>query len=334
MHRLWVGALVLIGTGAMATAETKVELQYSQGVTAEQVARLNQDLLLLDTVSYKDSDGELTRLYKLSELSNESMRQWLAARAHYVVDQAHPLDASSILVMGVNVSYPNASELPGLGGNKISNLDDEKAQQQGGAQVVMSNIGGILYFFGKQNKALMGINLQGIGEVIVKSPRVGMFRIGDGLFAPLSKSLTDINDRIHSFFRLGTLFHESRHSDGHGKTMLFAHAVCPMGHDYAGLPACDTPANGPYRLEALFLKAVKEGCADCSAKESEILSLLQLDSESRVLSATAPGQAPVVDDSNAQLCGFMQKLGLNPDFCQASGQAGTVVEWDDEPESL
>lgn len=316
---------------APAASGPALELRYSSGVRPHQVELLNQDLVRLDTVTYKDVDGELQRIYKLNEVNAKEMKDWLRLRARVIVHNAHPLDASTIRMVQGDVSYPNPDQMPPAFGG--ANKEDES--EDGDPNVVMSNIGGILYLFGKQTRALVGLEVEGVGLVEVKSPRVGIFRIGGALFAPLSSQFTreDLGNRVHSIFRLSTLFHESRHGDGRGKTMLFSHSVCPPGHDLAGAGGCDQAANGPYRIEALFQAAVREGCTDCTPFENEVLSLLQLDSENRILSPLRAG-APDPDHPALGLCAFMERLGLTPQFCQEAAAPQAVVELDDETESL
>jgi hypothetical protein len=93
--------------------------------------------------------------------------------------------------------------------------------------------------------------------------------------------------------RAETLFHEARHSDGHGKTLGFLHAKCPSYHDYAGLPACDLSTNGPYTIGALMFKYIMDSTADKSTeKTKKIQQLIYLDIANRTLSTSSLVQSP------------------------------------------
>lgn len=326
------GLSTFVAAGAWAQTP-KVVLKYASDVLPGQSSRLNEDLIYLDSIKFNDVDGEAKRLFKVPEFNAENLQPWLQERARVVVGENFQLDESSILVMNTGVTYPKPNEFPELG--SIRQSVNQEVEQPSGPMVIMSNMGGVLYLFGKQNQVQMGLKVDGVGDVEIKSPRAGIFKIGEGLFVPIAsvKGFKDPAARLYSFFRLGTLFHESRHSDGSGKTALFAHAVCPSGHDYQGMPACDTPANGPYRIEALMMKSISQGMTDLNPAEKEVLALFQLDAESRVLSPLKAGEAPKTPAPDADLCSFLNNLNLRPDFCRAQSPT-EVVEWDDTPESL
>ncbi|MFN7728526.1 MAG: hypothetical protein ACK5P7_05175 [Bdellovibrio sp.] len=344
-YRLVVTAVTLAAASPIWAAP-KVVLQYASGVPASQSERLNADLVLLDSLKFKDVDGEAARIYKVPAMTPEYLQPWLQERAQVILGEDFTIDEKAIAILDTNVMYPNPDLMPQIGMNRTEpNLVatgpltdaalDQEAPTSSGPMIIMSNVGGILYLLGKQNNVLMGLNVDGIGTVPVKSARAGIFQIGAGLFVPIAEQLGFPNaaERLYSFFRLGTLFHESRHSDGNGKTALFAHAACPVGHNLEGMPACDVAANGPYRMDALFLQSLAAGMDDLTVNEKEVLALLRLDSESRVISPLKLGDQPRVESPDAELCVFLKNMGLIPDFCAAQ-EAGVVVEWDDTPESL
>ena len=342
----WIAGLVVIfNVGAAVAAPTKVTLQYSTKVPRDQSERLNKDLLLLNSLKFKDSDGDVQHFFQVPIANNENMKKWLAERAHVVVDPKHPLNDSTITVIQEDVTFPYPDETPKFAVNEAPLQKDpqepallaKEDDQQGSVQIVMSNIGGLVYMGGKQNHSLIGLNVEGVGLVPARSPHVGIFRIGPGLFQPLSKKYRtkDVQNRLHSIFRLSTLFHESRHGDSHGKTMLFPHALCPEGHDYAGNNACDTPSNGPYRIESVFLRSLRDGCVDCSKTETEVMNILILDAESRVLTPLKAGENSPAQKGTKTLCDDMIKMEIKADFCEAAEKPSKeVVEWDADPEKL
>ena len=338
--------MVVFNVGAASAAPLKLTLQYSTQVPKAQSERLNKDLLLLNSLKFKDSDGDVQRFFQIPLVDNENIKKWLAERAHVIVDPKHPLNDSSIEVIEENVNFPYPGETPRFSSPSpassapslppVAPLAKEDSGE-GVIQIVMSNIGGLVYMGGKSNNSLIGLKVEGVGLVPARSPHVGIFRIGAGLFEPLSKKYKkkEIQNRIHSIYRLSTLFHESRHGDSHGKTMLFPHALCPEGHDFAGANACDTPSNGPYRIEAVFLRSLRDGCVDCSKSEIEVMNTLILDAESRILTPMKSGELSSSQKATMKLCEDMKALEIKADFCEAGANpTKDVVEWDAEPESL
>lgn len=95
----------------------------------------------------------------------------------------------------------------------------------------MTNIGAVLYQTGKDMGDLYSFRMDGIGSVVVKSPRTGILKIGSIYFNELyeddSMSASSLKF-IHSLYRMATLFHEARHSDGHGDSLGFFHVKCPV----------------------------------------------------------------------------------------------------------
>ena len=162
---------------------------------------------------------------------------------------------------------------------------------------VMTNIGTALYFNGKTKHQLLSFNLATgflkSSSILINSPRAGIIQIGAGLFdRRFNINNNNIGSVANSINRLGTLFHEARHSDGHGESLGFAHAVCPKGHDLEGLNACDESLNGSYSVGAKAVNEMIDACQDeCSARELEILKLTVLDSYNRVLPLTYKGEA-------------------------------------------
>jgi hypothetical protein len=151
------------------------------------------------------------------------------------------------------------------------------------AVTVMSNIGGSIYLTGKRIGHLAKIDFDG-KAIAVTSPRTGVLRVGPGLFdRTLTKDLGGPSTATAKLFRLATLVHESRHSDGHGESAVFLHEKCPAGHSYEGLAACDIAANGPYGIQAGFLRIAMSACKDCSLQSKETLHVFAIDNASRII---------------------------------------------------
>lgn len=344
--------LASVGANANVSGEApSVQIRYGSGVPTQQKDRLQKDLVILDSLKLNDSTGEMKRLFQLEEVSNQTMKKWLSDRVSVIVDEKFAIDETTVKMLGVGAAYPGVPATTNSTG-----LNDQTSEEPVGPQVVMSNLGSGLYMFGKSMSVFLGVDVSGVGVLEVKSPRVGLLQVGSALFSTISSRMdkSAVENRLHSLFRLGTLFHEARHSDGSGKSLAFAHVLCPIGHDYVGVPACDAPSNGPYRLEALFLAGAKAACGEeCSVKDKEIMDLLILDSESRVLSSFSrtPAAKPVDPQSQQEqaadpavasaekakegtgVCSFLEKLKIEASFC-GPDLAAQVIEWDSAPESL
>ena len=88
------------------------------------------------------------------------------------------------------------------------------------------------------------------------------------------------------------------------------HSKCPVGHDFAGLAACDAALNGPYTVGATVLKNLMERCLSdntCTERSRVLLQFKFSDQANRVLSTNAATEN-----------------------VSADAKAGT--NWNDEPE--
>lgn len=373
-HLLSLGsALGLILFASSSQASAAVELKYSQSVTEAQRALLNSDIAKIQTVKFSDETGETQRILKIPDLSAGSFEVWLSDRIRYVIDEAHPLNSLTLRALA-RAEYPDVTptvsaspaEVAELGTNAIRFLPNsengvdgvrqvsgDSGTRGGGAPstqsspqaearptIIMGNIGAALYLKGRQNQVLVGLNIRGQGLVPVVSPRVGLLQIGEGLFTPMSSKMTQkvVKDFAHSMFRLTTLFHEARHSDGNSKVdsdqLAFFHETCPDGHDFAGFPACDLASNGPYRVGSLVMKAILDGCDEsCSARDQELIAVMYMDSISRILT---PSAVVKTSGSGGDMCERLSKVRSNLAFCNRplAGAPFQAIEWDDAPEGI
>jgi hypothetical protein len=157
--------------------------------------------------------------------------------------------------------------------------------------VVAVNIGAVIYNAGKMQDTLFEAMLPGLEKAVeVRSPRTGIIQIGAGLFQPLLGRFgwqgEDIDTEVSRLVRLGAIFHEARHSDGHGKSLTFPHAVCPEGHDYAGRVVCDRSLNGAYAVGGLVERDLLQQCRNCTVAEKEAFRLYTMDSFNRIIHVT------------------------------------------------
>lgn len=342
MNKFFVFTFVLFGLSTSQAGKYKSDntlgIRCSKTVPKDQCKLLDKDLAILKTLHIDDSQQEVPRLFKTTA-SATNYEAWLADRVNYIVPEDFDF-AKSITVLQNHYIYPN-SIMPDIEIGKTT----ENAAPTKGPITVMSNIGSALYFAGKQSSSLIGVDLPGIGVVPANSPRIGLIKIGAGHFRPLlhKSGETNFDTQANSLNRLSTFFHEARHSDGNGKSLGFFHAICPEGHHLAGYNGCDRNLNGPYTIEATFLKTVVNNCEACSEPEKEALRNLYMDSYGRVLIATPTKPKDTsFDASIKESCDLLRKAGSTADlsFCDKydnpapSTTITTIpsVEFDDSPE--
>ncbi len=339
---------VAIAAVLSSQAYGAVSLQYGSSMPPEQIDRLNKDLQALSSMSFADASGELQRIMKLPDTKAASLESWLAERARFVVGEKFEIASAIVPVERIQVASIARRRMDPL--SALSNLSAVAGTSAltpepvvpGGttgtapereARVIMSNLGAGLFSMGKQNGFVLGVKLEGESGVVLRSPRVGLFQVGEGLFQTLDPRLpaSALADFVHIAFRMQTLFHESRHDDGNNSSLAFGHVACPSGHNLEGLPACDTPSNGPYRIGAMFLKGLIEGCGtNCPAGIREVLTMLYADNVGRILTPMPQPTLALATD----LCTRMNAVDPHNNICNAPAVAATVVEWDDAPEVI
>ncbi|GAB4408258.1 MAG: hypothetical protein OHK0056_09140 [Bacteriovoracaceae bacterium] len=281
--------IVLTMTSAFAA---NGEIKCSKKVSARHEKLILRDIERLKSLPFaSESDEESLKILGVDDINSHTMHKWLTDRVQYVIDDREPIEKLKLDIAERFYSYENASiipdmETPGLGPVFIDNT-----RQKGQAVTVMSNVGTVLYLAGKSSKQLLQVKIPltlfKSDKIRVTSPRTGVIQIGEGLFLKQFMFDEKNEDALSSTLsRLMTFFHEARHSDGNGKSLGFLHAICPPGHDYAGLNACDRNLNGPYSVGKVMAKEFLKACPDCSEAEREKIRLSMLDSESRVIKVT------------------------------------------------
>lgn len=310
---------------AMAQAKPTIKkVTVVQGVPFDQANALKRDLNLLKAMTFNTKTDEISHsILGLTKISPDVLHDWLLDRVSYVVGEKFDVN-NRLEVSNQKVIYPKMFERPDFMADyivedkeeatkKLFHLEDlenitaeEKAgtekeneeEKDSGVMTVMSNLGAGIYNLGKDNRILVGVNvgpnLREKEIVPVLSPRVGIIQIGKGLFHPnLTITPDQPNNLANSINRLGTLFHEARHSDGNGKSLIFGHAVCPSElKEYAGFAACDRNLNGPYSVGVATILEMAKNCKTrCTEAETEVLAMITLDSAARIIkdrSGTTP----------------------------------------------
>jgi hypothetical protein len=240
---------------------------FDSSVSDNQKDLLQGDLQLVGSLNFANVTYEDLDRIDLPDLSGNSLAGFLQARVKFIVGEG--FDASS--QRNVVANYYNYS--PSLM-NEFSSAFDRVV-------TVMTNTGSAVYLDGKQSNTLYSINIAD-QNLIVASPRVGIIKIGEGLFSNSRVNSISPDSLGRRLLRLGTLFHESRHSDGNGSNAGFPHTKCNSG-DFAGYYACESNTNGPYNVEAMILKHFYEICYNCSESELSALQISAADAASRLV---------------------------------------------------
>jgi hypothetical protein len=326
--------LSLMGAAAQAKP---LKLKFEKGMPKEQIATLTEDLAKLYAMTIPSPDKEMLRILGMKDGSGASMTLWLSDRVQYVVGQDYDL-ASNVRPSAATLlfKYPNPGVFP--------NIEEPTRElpSDGSVKVVMANIGTALYFAGKQSGFLLKAGIEGtLNGVDMRSPRTGLLQVGDGLFSP-GKKLEAASPTVRRLYRLETLFHEARHSDGNGKSLGFLHASCAPGHDLEGLPACDRNLNGPYTVGAHMIKALGKACTDCSAADKELIKLISADSFNRVIKEYPDPNEPAPATPDQQIetlrllvgtCNTLNEVGI-ADSEDCTRQRKQLADAEADPSSL
>ncbi len=254
-------------------AEKFAGIQFDSSVPNSQMNSMKEDLKYLFKSSSQNE--ELKQILETNNTSGAVLYNWIYNRIKYIIGESYVIGGRNFLSRGLfwsGFKFPN-TPLPVI---------DRGNNENFGSAVVMSNIGANLYYSGKKFNELKGIRLDG-EKVYAKSTRVGILQIGEGLFSNITAINQIENSEANKIQRLGTLFHEARHSDGQGRHLGFLHKKCPMGHDFSGLFACESYGNGAYKTGALTRKAFLQDCRTCTIEDKTKLEASIADALSRVV---------------------------------------------------
>ena len=242
-------------------------IQIHSSVPKEHEASIKNDIRYIFKSTHQKVDQDFLTVAGLTQVNGPILHNWLINRVRYVVGESFDFVNESQAYKGFK--YPKTLS-PSSGSNQQNTV------------VVMSNLGGALYMFGKTQDLLMRLNLDG-DRIFINSPRAGVLQIGEGLFHPKAQLNNDLHSSANSIQRIGTLFHEARHSDGNGKSLAFAHEMCPEGHALAYNFACEKVGNGPYSMGAYSMRQFLANCSDCSGLDKALLQTRIADSLGRIL---------------------------------------------------
>lgn len=202
--------------------------------------------------------------FDIPDYSGPSWARWLNDRIKYIVGEDWDWED--------HVTYQPKSYQP-----LLSREAFEPFQQ---IVTLMENAGSGIYRDGKKYSKLYTVSVAG-QSFPVKSTRVGIVRIGEGLFTANQVSSKDYTAAVNSLLRISVFVHEARHSDGNGINAGFPHALCTQG-TFAGRYSCEENLNGPYSIEAILLSSFYASCTDCDTTDREALKAAAIDAFSRI----------------------------------------------------
>ena len=262
---------------------------------ASNLSPLHKNLLAADIRYLKSRNigTEETADPVRNEITKNSLFTWFSERVHFVVGADLDLDKDENGDATFYPNYPNRKENKNMGSNIQRDFGPGLANQfqeishSGSPRTSMVNLGAALYSLGKDKLMRIRLMIPGFDLVDIGSPRIGVLKVGPGLFMGIEDENLAIQNKLNSnvmtIYRLGIMMHEARHSDGNGSSLTFPHIPCPSDHEYAGIPACDNNLNGPYTVGANSVELLLKNCKECSIKEKTKLAQIALDYRSRVI---------------------------------------------------
>lgn len=261
-------------------------ISLTTGIDASQRQSLIADLNILKTRPVSKSTQHqsaflLTEYMGITDLESQSLIDWLNTRITYVFGET---------------SNPEVQVID-VGRSEIWSLPSDFLEELGiDTNTAAVNLGTALYGFSQEISSTVKrpvyarLNQPNVAPINITSPRTGIMMIGPALFDPdFSPSYRETDTEANSYFRLSTIFHEARHSDGNAaaNSMGFAHVLCPTDRDFPsqleGKYACDHAANGAYGIGSFLLQILADQCQSCTNSERTRLQILYLDSRTRII---------------------------------------------------
>lgn len=262
--------LLTLSTSAQAR-ETFAGIYLDSSIPTSQVQTLKKDFTYLFNNPIKEVEESFASMAELKVVDGPHLFNWVYNRVRFVIGEDYNLRGRNVVTKKGH-TFPTTPLPPSL----------QNRMGRYGATLIMSNIGAELYLVGKRDQLLKGIKLDR-KEVFAPSPRVGIVQIGEGLFLERLLINKNQNSEANKIKRLGTIFHEARHGDGHSEHIGFIHSKCPPGHSLSGFDACEAYANGAYSLEAVATKTMLLNCKTCTNEDKTKLTAAVADAFSRVV---------------------------------------------------
>jgi hypothetical protein len=302
--------LLTLTSCLLLSSAVQAEIRFSKNISKDNIQALSNDIKSLDDLSLLGQTSRaFQKFFNSKTVSGDVFTSWLESRVQFVVEEtftktlkltplepmvASAKDKSSVAQSASVTKFDLETKVKGFIGRNLS--DPETFKDMGlhtdgdNGGVVMSNLGTAIYYLGKKNSVVIGVDIELADETIqvpMTSPRSGIIQIGPVLFSKRYLINTeDIQAKVNSYNRMGTFLHEARHSDGSEEhsSLGFFHQNCPSFHALKGLPACDYNGNGPYTIGGVFMYETATKCTDdCLEEEKAGLLARAYDSFSRVM---------------------------------------------------
>ncbi len=270
--------LITLSTSLVVASEYHAGIYLDSSIPSFQIFAIKRDLNYLVKNDLLNADEDLREILNQNDMTGLALHNWIYNRVKFIIGEDYKMSGRNYLSSRLTFTgfqYPN-TPVPVIEKSATSSL---------AGSVIMSNVGTGLYFNGKRDNLLKGLRLDG-KKIFAKSTRVGILKIGAGLFAGSTAINDNVNSEANTIKRLGTLFHEARHSDGNAAHIGFYHHKCPMGHSLYGFHACEPYANGAYTLGAMVRKNYLKNCDSCSLQDKAKLEVSITDALDRVVYTT------------------------------------------------
>lgn len=227
--------------------------------------------------------------------------QYLRDRIRYVLSESTDVNSRLSLGQADALAFPRLLDQTGrVGYDSGSGEGSGNGPGNGHVYLVALNIGTALWFDALAAGASSATISVGGQKIPINSSRAGIIQLGNGY------SLKSEGSELHAFspvVRISTFVHEARHSDCTGGLSNqdigcirsgelpgnlgcgHLHVMCPAGHPYAGVTACDDSPWGAYSIQAIFDANLEKNCTNCSLAEKIEAQAVALDAIDRVLIA-------------------------------------------------
>ncbi len=253
-----------------------VEIGFEESMLSATQNLVNDDFTNISKINLSTKDNLFLDMF--GGPSSKSVLNFIDERVNIVVPFGFEPELSALVSEETEANYKLAA---------VTGKDEKKA-------TVAENLG-VAYWLGSVVENIPSLRMK-IGNTFLKvnSPRIGLVKLGEHY------------SEFEQFVRMSTWVHEARHSDCTGGlsdsqikkiretkeikdtqnwTCGHLHSICPKGHDYEGLAACDNSDWGAYAVGAVFGDAVAADCLNCTLEQKKIAQIYALDSWSRVLNA-------------------------------------------------
>lgn len=275
--KIIVLATLLFTISSSFAAEMYGGVSFHSSVPVDQMNIMKSDIDYLYKKPVIDPDIDFLKLADIPRAEGPYLHNWLLNRMRFIISENFDLNKN--LTRKFFHRFPKT---PNVDLGKLNSYSEVAADEASNPTIIMSNTGGLLYITGKRGGTLLGLKYDD-QKIMAPSTRVGIVQIGAGLF--LERFM--INDQMlssaNTISRLGTYFHEARHSDGNSKHTGFVHEKCPLTHPYAGYAACEKSANGSYSIGAYSERHFYRNCTDCSTADKGVLAVRMIDSINRIV---------------------------------------------------